>query len=123
MDSATRRTASRSRVRLVVSVLLATALACSATMMHSARATTDPPPPGVAVRDKADFVFFSYDVFTNPDTRAAYLDYIKRFRICLTNGYTNFSGQDLADVKASGCKLFVYRWFNGYYADELLGLG
>ena len=48
MESAIRRTASRSRVRLVVSVLLAAAVAWSATLMHVGPASSLPvgPPAG-----------------------------------------------------------------------------
>lgn len=124
MHAARIRTTSRAGVRTAVAALLVSVAALCSAVTPSARATSEnPAPPGVSVRDKADFVFFSYYVFTNPETREAYLDYIKRFRVCLTNGYTNFTGQDLADIKATGCELLVYRWFNGYYADEMLGLG
>jgi hypothetical protein len=106
----------------VAMLALCVAVSPAATASNTAwSSTVTSAPTGVATREKADFVFFSYYVFSDPATHDAYLDYIKRFRVCLTNGYTNFSGQDLAEIKASGCKLFVYRWFNGYYVDELLG--
>jgi hypothetical protein len=133
MGAARSRGDARRRARVPMAGLLAVLVAWSGALSPSAKATSanatsdqadaQSVPAGVSMRDKADFVFFSYYVFSNPDTRAAYLDYIKRFRVCLTNGYTNFTGQDLADIKASGCRLFVYRWFNGYYAEELLGTG
>lgn len=109
----------RGGVRLILAAGLAAVLAWSAAIPPPAKASSATAP----VREKADFVFFTYHVFINPATRDAYLDYIKRFRVCLTNGYTNFTGEDLADIKAAGCELMVYRWFNGYYAEELLGLG
>jgi hypothetical protein len=83
-------------------------------------------PSGIPVLTKGDFVFFSHVVFQKPTNEAEArvrqdrLDWIKRFRICLTNGYENFAGQDLQDLHAAGCELFVYRWFNGYLRSELL---
>jgi hypothetical protein len=120
MQSAGTTTHARRGVRTAVATVLAAVLALSASVAPSAKASA---PSGVAVREKADFVFFTYYVFTDPATHDAYLDYIKRFRYCLTNGYTHFTGEDLAEIQAAGCRLFVYRWFNGYYVDELLGAG
>jgi hypothetical protein len=83
-------------------------------------------PAGVPVLQKGDFVFFSNTVFQTPANeaesrrRAERLEWIKRFRICLTNGYQNFAGKELRELHEAGCELFVYRWFNGYYKSELL---
>jgi hypothetical protein len=83
-------------------------------------------PAGVPVLQKGDYVIFSAAVFQKPANeaearqRAERLEWIKRFRICLTNGYQNFAGKDLQELHAAGCELFVYRWFNGFYASELL---
>ena len=74
---------------------------------------------------QGDFIFFSYAVFSKPTNeaearrRAERLNWIKRFRICLTNGYQNFAGNELEQLHAAGCELFIYRWFNGYYEEEL----
>jgi hypothetical protein len=89
--------------------------------------------PGVALADtapsaavsapaqkaKADFVFFPNTVFVDPAAKAAYFDYLKRFDVCLTNGYQVFVGAELAELQAAGCELFLYRWFNGYYEMEM----
>ena len=83
-------------------------------------------PTEIPVLTKGDFIFFSHAVFQKPTNEAEArvrqdrLDWIKRFRICLTNGYDNFAGQDLQELHAAGCELFVYRWFNGYLRSELL---
>ena len=84
-----------------------------------------PFPAGVPVLAQGDFIFFSNAVFLKPTNevearrRAERLDWIKRFRICLTNGYQNFAGKELEQLHAAGCELFIYRWFNGYYEEEL----
>lgn len=83
-------------------------------------------PARLPVLPKGDFVFFSTAVFQTPGNeaealrRAARLEWIKRFRICLTNGYQNFAGKDLQELRAAGSELFIYRWFNGFYRVELL---
>jgi len=83
-------------------------------------------PPGVPVLQKGDFVFFSPIAFQKPANeaearrRGERLEWIKRFRICLTNGYQNYAGKDLQELHAAGCELFIYRWFNGFYKSELL---
>jgi hypothetical protein len=80
----------------------------------------------VPLLQKGDFVFFSDVVFKKPANEAEArrwtkrLEWIKRFRICLTNGYQNFAGKDLRELHAAGCELFLYRWFNGFYRSELL---
>lgn len=82
-------------------------------------------PVGVPVLEKGDFVFFSSSVFAKPTNevetrrRAERLNWIKRFRICLTNGYKNFAGNELDELHTAGCELFIYRWFNGFYKTEL----
>jgi len=82
-------------------------------------------PAGVPVLEKGDFVFFSSTVFSKPTNetearrRAERLNWIKRFRICLTNGYKNFAGNELDALHAAGCELSIYRWFNGFYKTEL----
>lgn len=76
-------------------------------------------PAEIPRKEKADFIFFTNEVFTNPDMEDLYFDYIKQFRVCLTNGYQNFEGEKLAELHAAGCELFIYRWFNGYYVREL----
>ena len=82
-------------------------------------------PAGVPVLEKGDFVFFSSSVFSKPTNelearrRAERLNWIKRFRICLTNGYKNFVGDELEELHTAGCELFIYRWFNGFYRTEL----
>jgi hypothetical protein len=70
------------------------------------------------VKAKADFIFYPMQVHTDPNAKLAYFDYLKRFSVCLTNGYDTFTGDDLAQVKQAGCRLFVYRWFEGYYVQE-----
>ncbi|MFT5030778.1 MAG: hypothetical protein ACI9VS_003237 [Candidatus Binatia bacterium] len=50
------------------------------------------------------------------ETRAPQIELIKRFQIFLSNGWKNFEGEEL---HAAGCELFIYRWFNGYYASQL----
>jgi hypothetical protein len=82
-------------------------------------------PAGVPVLAKGGFVFFSNAVLQQPADaagaaqRTERLEWIKRFRVCLTNGYENFAGRDLDDLHAAGCELFIYRWFNGFYRAEL----
>ena len=84
-----------------------------------------PRPAEIPVLTQGDFVFFSPLVFQRPSNeaeaqrRAERLAWIKRFRICLTNGYETFAGRDLEELHAAGCELFIYRWFNGFYAAEL----
>jgi hypothetical protein len=68
--------------------------------------------------DRADFIFYPMNVHYDPAARERYFDYLKRFRVCLTNGYEVWTGDDLRQVKEAGCELFVYRWFEGYYAHE-----
>ena len=83
-------------------------------------------PAGVPFLEKGDFVFFTPDVFQKPKEQVGTrqqnerLDWIKRFRICLTNGYVNFADEDLRELHAVGCELFIYRWFNGFYTSEIL---
>ncbi|MFV1966292.1 MAG: putative glycoside hydrolase [Pirellulaceae bacterium] len=82
-------------------------------------------PAGVPVLAKGEFIFFSNAVFAKPTNeteaqrQAERLKWIKRFRICLTNGYENFAGEELEQLHSAGCELFIYRWFNGYYEAEL----
>jgi hypothetical protein len=67
---------------------------------------------------QGDFIFYPLQVHTDPVAKQAYFDYVKRFRVLLTNGYDVFSGDDLAQLKQGGSQLFVYRWFEGYYVQE-----
>ncbi|MFT4587165.1 MAG: hypothetical protein ACI8QF_001257 [Limisphaerales bacterium] len=76
-------------------------------------------PTSIRKSDKADFIFFSSRVFEKSETRAKQVDLIKRFRICLSNGWKNFEGEELEELHAAGCELFIYRWFNGYYASQV----
>lgn len=76
-------------------------------------------PSSIRKSGKADFIFFSNRVFNESGERARQIDLIKRFRICLTNGWRNFEGADLEALHAAGCELFIYRWFNGYYASQV----
>ncbi len=83
-------------------------------------------PAGIPTLPQGDFLFFSPRVFQKPADEAQarqrkeHLEWIKRFRICLTNGYQTFSDQDLRELHQAGCELFLYRWFNGYYESELI---
>ena len=83
-------------------------------------------PAGVPILKQGDFIFFSSSVFQKPANdaevrrRAERIEWIKRFRICLTNGYQNFVGKELQELHAAGCELFLYRWFNGFYRSETL---
>ncbi len=83
-------------------------------------------PPGVPVMEKGEYVLFTLAVFQKPASEAERLrrqdelDWIKRFRICLTNGYANFEGKDLEELHAAGCELFLYRWFEGFQRGETL---
>ncbi|MHB8865811.1 MAG: hypothetical protein ACYC6N_25815 [Pirellulaceae bacterium] len=83
-------------------------------------------PVEIPVLSKGDFIIFSATVFQKPASEAdarrriEQLQWIKRFRICLTNGYQNFADKDLQELHGAGCELFLYRWFNGYYQSELL---
>jgi len=83
-------------------------------------------PNGVPVLEKGGFIFFTPGVFQKPKNqvearqRNERLEWIKRFRICLTNGYVNFADKDLRELHAAGCELFIYRWFNGFYTSEIL---
>src|SRR5262245_42592273 len=66
------------------------------------------------------FVFFSNRVFAlEGKARTAERTYLRRFRVCLTNGYENFAGTEREALRAAGCELFIYLWFNGYYEKEL----
>lgn len=98
-----------------LSTMLLPALAAS--MVQASGATFYP--AEIPRKEKADFIFFTNEVFTNPDMEDLYFDYIKQFRVCLTNGYQNFEGERLEALHAAGCELFIYRWFNGYYQREL----
>jgi hypothetical protein len=110
------RTTRHSVAAIVGAIVLATGLG-----IGSAAASPAPPlaveaPPQ---NEKADFIFFPSTVFVDPAVKAAYFDYLKRFDVCLTNGYNVFEGSELAELQQAGCELFVYRWFNGYYESEL----
>jgi hypothetical protein len=83
----------------------------------SAQKTTFPPEAKPLA--KAEFIFFSNAIIENPERKKQDFAYLKRFRVCLTNGYATFTGSDLAELKAAGCELFLYFWFNGYYEREL----
>lgn len=76
-------------------------------------------PSSIRTSNKAEFIFFSNRVFGKSETRAKQIELIKRFRICLTNGWRNFEGEELEELHAAGCELFIYRWFNGYYAAQV----
>lgn len=84
-------------------------------------------PQDIPRLQKADFIFFPSSVVpATTDTQAAakrtaQLDYIKEFRVCLTNGYKNFEGSELQDLRKAGCEVFIYRWFDGFYESELPG--
>lgn len=69
---------------------------------------------------RGDFIFYPMQVHYDPVAKDRYFDYLKRFRVCLTNGYDVFTSDDLAHVQQAGCELFVYRWFAGYYVHEAL---
>jgi hypothetical protein len=66
-----------------------------------------------------EFIFFSNRIFTRGLNRAAERAYLRRFRVCLSNGYRHFTGRERAALQTSGCELFIYLWFNGYYEKEL----
>ncbi|MBM4088065.1 MAG: hypothetical protein FJ276_01355 [Planctomycetes bacterium] len=97
------------------------------TVLCRPAAAADAPyyPAEIPALRKADFIFFSNAVFAEPANekearkRAVQIDFIRRFRICLTNGYANFAGEELDDLHAAGCEFFIYRWFNGFYVREL----
>jgi len=76
-------------------------------------------PPNVAALKKGDFVFFSNSIFASGERKAEDFNYIQRFQICLTNGYENFTGNDLEELHAASCEVFLYLWFNGFYEKEL----
>lgn len=67
---------------------------------------------------RGEFIFFSHRVFEPGKGRAREIDYIKQFRVCLTNGYANFEGQEREAMQKAGCQLFLYLWFNGFYDKE-----
>jgi hypothetical protein len=69
---------------------------------------------------QGDFIFFPMQAVYDPMVKEKYFDYIKRFHVCLTNGYDLFKDDELAQIKQAGCQLFVYRWFEGYYANEAI---
>ena len=105
----------RMQVRIIMTLFI-----ISYFQMNSAFAQTDCGrssyyPAEIPRLKKGDFVVFHWDVFTDPEVHAQYFDYIKKFRICFTNGYRNFAGKDLKELHEAGCELFFYRWFNGYY--------
>lgn len=75
--------------------------------------------PEVKTLPKGEFIFFSNTVIGQPERYAQDFDYLKRFRVCLTNGYENFTGKELKSLRAAGCEVFLYLWFNGYYKKEL----
>jgi len=95
---------------LLLALVPVTASSASAAQLHT--------PVPTPLR-RADFVFFPSTIFSDPAIKAKYFNYIKRFRVCLTNGYDAFTGRDLAELKRASCDLFFYRWFNGYYETEL----
>jgi hypothetical protein len=76
-------------------------------------------PSEIAVLHRGDFIFFSSRVFSEDEMKSEYFNYIKRFRVCLTNGWKNFTGKELEELHAAGCELFLYRWFNGFYANHV----
>jgi hypothetical protein len=76
-------------------------------------------PTGTQALNQGDFIFFSSRVFWDDETKSDYFSYIKRFRVCLTNGWKNFTGKDLDELHEAGCELFLYRWFNGFYANHV----
>jgi hypothetical protein len=104
-------------IPIVMALLLCAGLVPAAARPAGLADTAVPPYPKLA---RGDFVFFPMQVHTDPLAKDAYFDYLKRFRVCLTNGYEVFTGDDLAQVKDAGCELFVYRWFEGYYVNEVV---
>lgn len=76
-------------------------------------------PTSVSSVIKGEFIFFSNAVFEDASRKAENFNFIKRFRVCLTNGYKNFSGKDLEELHVAGCEVFLYLWFNGFYEKEL----
>lgn len=72
-----------------------------------------------ARKQRGAFVFFHNGIFETTEGRAAEIERLAKFRVCLTNGYANFEGDDLGRLKTAGCELFLYLWFNGYYEREL----
>jgi hypothetical protein len=112
------RVTARKGVRLYARLaLLFTIVTVLTTTPGSASEAVRPP-----LKEQQDFLFFPLSVFSDPVARAAYWDTIKRTKVALSNGYARFEGEDLETLKAGGTELFLYRWFNGYYAIELLGL-
>ncbi len=76
-------------------------------------------PPEAKKRRKGEFIFFSNTVVEQPERNVRDFEYVKQFRICLTNGYQNFTGKELKELHAAGSEVFLYLWFNGYYEKEL----
>lgn len=95
-------------------------LACVCALLCALPAGAQRKKPMPENAKRGDFVFFSNRVFTaEGKERAEEIETIKRFRVCLTNGYENFSGKERDSLRAAGCDLFLYLWFNGYYEKEL----
>ncbi|NUM55120.1 MAG: hypothetical protein HUU46_15860 [Candidatus Hydrogenedentes bacterium] len=86
-------------------------------------------PANIPAAEKGEFIFFNSGLIDPPASEEASKDrnagvaYLKRFRICLTNGYKNFEGTNLDELHQAGCEFFIYRWFNGYYEKELVREG
>ncbi len=114
------------RLRLGPWMMIPLAWVVVSSLPLQARERPNALPVSIPVLDKGEFIMFSHSVFQQPtdetsiSRRARQLEWIKRFRICLTNGYENFAGQDLQNLHDAGCELFLYRWFNGFYRTELL---
>lgn len=105
------------RVHACLALLVAIVTVLAATPPGAATEIARPP-----LKEQQDFLFFPLSVFHDPVTRAAYWETIKQTKVALSNGYARFEGEDLETLHAGGTELFLYRWFNGYYAIELLGL-
>ncbi len=76
-------------------------------------------PSGVTYLKKGEFIFFSNRIFSDLDQHREDVEYIRRFRVCLSNGYEKFEGALLDDLHAAGCEFFIYLWFNGFYQGDL----
>jgi hypothetical protein len=114
-----------SRLRSVPVVWFAWLVTSTAAMQVTGTEPAASVPPGVPLRAQGDFLFFSSSIFqpvTSPAAacrRAERIARLKRFRICLTNGYATFSETERDELLEAGCELFLYRWFHGFYETEL----
>lgn len=67
---------------------------------------------------RAPFTFFSNRLY-DPALRAPDdLERLRRFQVCLSNGYETFEGAERDAFLRAGCELFVYLWFDGFYQKE-----